>query len=651
MNLLKEKAHSWAENFSNINDYDNLRKIADNYDYITFDIFDTLIKRDVPTPTDIFKIIQEKYQLPNFYRDRINAENIARINSNKKEINLDDIYSHLDLPSTVKEFEKKVEINECVANKDLIEFYNWAIQTKKVYLITDMYLDRTTIERILEKNKIINYDKLIISNEENCVKADGSLFKLFLDRNSITASKVLHIGNSFRADYLGAKKAKISAIKLPTFKSRTLHDYKPMFSDISVSFNYMNAFINNHTDQNDSYWQFGYECFGPLLFGFVKWLSTDLQKKNIKKVLFMSRDGFIVKKVYDSLGLDKIVPSFYFEASRRSLRVPNYDSHMTYNQMVNVLTVPNLTNLRQVFDSWGIEIDNYSEVLEGLGLNPDSEFKRSELITKDIYISLFDHVKSDIFKNSDDELDNLKSYLSQINFSQPLAIVDIGWGGSMQHFLNETLLKMGISPKIIGYYIGLTKKSRSNLGKKNLPAFGYAFDRLHTNGKDLERPFVGLFETLFLEQAGSVKRYMNINGKIAAERYPYEYFVDGKYTQEVVAVKKIQSGALAFAKEFNSSFTSNTTSFNNVDMFSNLYQVGVKPTLNDVKLFGNFDFFNNGTKVKLAEPKNLYYYLTNIKQLRKDLYDCQWKIGFLKGLLKIPVDYRNLFEFLHKAAN
>ena len=53
---------------------DYLYKLVDSYDYISFDIFDTLIKRNVNHPTDIFEIIGKKVGVHDFKTKRIFAE-------------------------------------------------------------------------------------------------------------------------------------------------------------------------------------------------------------------------------------------------------------------------------------------------------------------------------------------------------------------------------------------------------------------------------------------------------------------------------------------------------------------------------------------------------------------------------------------------
>ena len=88
------------ESFINIFSTSNskiLDKILD-YDIISFDIFDTLIKRDINKPTDVFELIEEKYNIKNYKNMRIKAEKTARDNSNCEEVTLDEIYKNIELP-------------------------------------------------------------------------------------------------------------------------------------------------------------------------------------------------------------------------------------------------------------------------------------------------------------------------------------------------------------------------------------------------------------------------------------------------------------------------------------------------------------------------------------------------------------------------
>ena len=51
---------STLDKISTIKNYQDLFHRVKNYEYVSFDIFDTLIKRDVPQQTDLFDIIGYK---------------------------------------------------------------------------------------------------------------------------------------------------------------------------------------------------------------------------------------------------------------------------------------------------------------------------------------------------------------------------------------------------------------------------------------------------------------------------------------------------------------------------------------------------------------------------------------------------------------
>lgn len=73
------------------------------------------------------------------------------------------------------------------------------------------------------------------------------------------------------------------------------------------------------------------------------------------------------------LNLD--IPSAYFEVSRRSLRIPNYDKHMSYEEIIDTLTVPNMSNIVQIFDSLGLDADKYKNEIIDYGFNRNELLK------------------------------------------------------------------------------------------------------------------------------------------------------------------------------------------------------------------------------------------------------------------------------------
>lgn len=655
--MTSELIHGKLDDFQSC-EYKNIITRIKKYEYVSFDIFDTLIKRDVPRPVDLFDLVGYKLNLLDFKDKRICAEKQARKLSKKEEVTLDEIYSQLKdydekVINRAKQTEIELEYEVAVPNKEIQPIYEYCKKNKKIIIISDMYLKHSVIEKLLIKCGFDGYKALYLSSEVMKTKAHGELFDYVC--TELNTHSIIHIGNSFKADYCSAKKAHISSIKISTSIKRI--DPKTQKSNLRDNRRlFLTTFLNNHTEfaksELDKYFKFGFERFGPLLYGFTNWLIAQMKADHIQQVLFLSRDGFIMQKAYHELTYSNVIPDYYFEASRRSLRVPSYSEACSFDQIIKELTVPNMTNLAQIFDSLGLDVNIYGELIDLMGMDRDKHLKRDTLFNNKSFKKIYEKIHPDIIANAKNEAKLLQRYLNQFDFKKKTAIVDIGWGGSMQKYLTFTLRKMNKKSNIVGYYIGLTEKSIENLRKNNLCAKGYAFDQLNDiYSEDLERPFVGLFETLFLEQKGSVMRYKKSETNIVAERYPYEYKIGDRYSKECALVEKVQEGALRFINEYKKSIISDYIGYDSSIMFENLYRTGVNPTLNDVKMFGDFTFFNNGNKVYLAKPSSIAFYIRKPKKLINDLYDSQWKIGFLKRLLKVNLPYIKIFKLLKKIAN
>ena len=110
---------------------EKVNKIINNYKYVSFDIFDTLIFRTVKNPEDIFDIVEYRYnsilgnrKVHGFRKNRIKAERMARSLNNHHEITINRIYELLPYKSEVKtklmDIEKQIEVENCVPNVPMI---------------------------------------------------------------------------------------------------------------------------------------------------------------------------------------------------------------------------------------------------------------------------------------------------------------------------------------------------------------------------------------------------------------------------------------------------------------------------------------------------------------------------------------------------
>lgn len=395
--------------------------------------------------------------------------------------------------------------------------------------------------------------------------------------------------------------------------------------------------------ENNEYYKFGYDNLGPLLYGFSHWLQQQLKERDISKVYFFSRDGLIMKKAFEIIDENQ-TKSFYLEVSRRSLRVPTLSMDFTVEDLLTMISPSNMVSLSSIFDIIGLDINHYTDLLRKIGFNEKDEISRKAFLQNQKILTLIQEIRNDIRKNSKEEYDLLVEYIRQNQIEGKFAIVDIGWSGGMQRFLDKTLDSLKIKHNISGFYTGIADYYKRNIQSKELDLNGYLFDFSH-NPKDTDcrSGFVGLYEMLFLETKGSVKRYRrDETGRIIAERFPYEYNVQGTMMPEVNKIITLQQGALdyvKYGKENNITLTSK-------EARKHLVFAGNSPSLKNIKLFSDFLFYDEGVYTKLAAPKSLLYYIFHWKQLKKDLYLSRWKVGFLKKLFKVPFPYLHLYQFL-----
>ena len=239
-------------------DIEKIKKIINEYEYVSFDIFDTLIKRDVENPNDVFTIVGKIFYKKNntFKEDRLKAEQIARKKLNKKEeILLDEIYNilikdynySLEDAKKLKTIEIDTEINLCTKNKDIYKIYKYCLEAnKKIIIVSNMYLDENTINKILNYNGYKQY-KLYLSSTIG-KKKNGTLFEYVLNDLNIKRNQIIHIGDSYKNDYLAAKKNKIKTIRIPKNINKLIHsEDKQIIEKDALFTKALNSFINNRS--------------------------------------------------------------------------------------------------------------------------------------------------------------------------------------------------------------------------------------------------------------------------------------------------------------------------------------------------------------------------------------------------------------------
>lgn len=348
--------------------------VSDDYDVISFDLFDTLLMRPFSKASDVHKFVElskkkllQEFNIFNFCELRLEAENVCRkklLDSKKQEdCNIEEIYAEFEKLSLMPH-EKAMELMNCELEtdfnllkprKNVIELIDLAMEyRKKVCITTDIFYKRDYIVKLLEKNNI-HYHKLLISAEERKLKATGTLFDLLKTTYSKHDPKrILHCGDNWSVDHDKAISCGLSALFIPKtvemFNNILGDNYtgdinmlntknidsqinlKEAFKQLPISaanaivankfFDKPSVSWNRDLRYNANYYFVGYYALGSEMLALCSWLLNLAKANKYEKIVFLSRDGYLPKLCFDkmirNIGENNIKTD-YFYVSRRSL--------------------------------------------------------------------------------------------------------------------------------------------------------------------------------------------------------------------------------------------------------------------------------------------------------------------------------------------
>lgn len=276
---------------------------------VSFDIFDTLIKRNVRTPQDVFELLEKSFnnefdKRVSIKELRIIAEKKANANTQSEDVSLKEVYHEFDEINDLErewlyKHEILIEKEICQINYKIKKVYDWCVNNNiEVIAISDMYLPYECIKEILLKSGYDKISHIYISSEKRLRKSTGNLFKLVLREYKIEPYQLLHIGDAYRGDYYMPKKLKIKTVLIKSDIGNTCFfnlDYIKQNKD--VEYGIINSFIKNNEDNSFDYLEkIGYEVVGPILYGYCKWLSKKIKEDRIEKVFFWQEKDICWKR-------------------------------------------------------------------------------------------------------------------------------------------------------------------------------------------------------------------------------------------------------------------------------------------------------------------------------------------------------------------
>ena len=259
-------------------------RAASPYPAVALDVFDTLLKRDVARPTDLFLLQGEA-----FAQARVEAEAQARAAAGR-EVTLAEIYARPPLAGYDPAAECALECRAAAANRPVWEAVRaLRAQGKRLYYISDMYLPPEQINAMLTRCGYDRFDGGFVSSAYGVQKRSGKLFQRFLHETGLRAREVLFIGDDWRADVLGAALAGIRAWHLP--KEQGTQAFPPAETAEDGA---LVAFVQNRVRGRAVDGEtVGFAVLGPLLTAFVPVDPRKTERTAGKPVVFFGA-GYVL---------------------------------------------------------------------------------------------------------------------------------------------------------------------------------------------------------------------------------------------------------------------------------------------------------------------------------------------------------------------
>ncbi len=616
------------------------------YDTVSFDIFDTLLKRNVCSAYDVFDLVEREYnrkhdyKISDFRKKRIEAEIWARNQAIREEITLKEIYTvladkeneYLPIVNELAFIEEKIEYEISCPNLLIQSVYKHCLkQNKRIIIISDMYLSKDSIKKMLLKNGYDTYDELYVSSDIGIQKRSGELYNYVLKKDNIKKGAVIHIGDNKRSDLIAARKAGFATVNIAREHKYTKYFAKSDNLDQKILY----AFINNRIPFiKNQIVSIGYEVYGPLLYLFVRWLSMQLD--NNKTTLFFSRDCYVVKAAYEII-TGQSANTVYFYGSRKSLTIPAlYKDSSLENLSRLVKSEPARMTIEDLLIKIGLIPEKFKEKLNQFSLGLDDIVQRDHLNENKAFVMFYESIRKDIKHNSRNAYEGFFKYFNSLNCTENIQVVDIGWRCTMQYCLMNLLPS---AYKLHGYYVGVREDAL-------IPQTEYT--GLYLNGENREDKKVflasmtALIEIFFSAPHGSVEGYSKDGNALYGL---YECEADKNSAQ---LVKHIQTGALNFVRDFSGNLLSEMIDLDPEFMFSGLKVLGTEPRKEELEVFSEFPFHMGIGVVKAADPDVMMAYITNPQKFIYDFLNSNWKIGFLKKILKIRLPYYKIFEIIYR---
>lgn len=483
------------------------RAQAEHCDTVSFDLFDTLLIRRIHDP-DLLKPATARFiaakarslglrwTWPMVQRLRDRCERKQRLETSQHfedhEARYPDFMGRVlreifadradeALLAEVTSHELEIENSMLVPRELLAQWLEELHDAgKRVLVLSDIYLPSDHLKRLIDHAGFLaSVDEVVSSADTFLAKASGKGFAQVRERFGLQYGNWLHVGDNPHSDGLKPAELGITALVLRDSGEKhrkalvkRYHNYsqgQPFWKGRVVQ-----QLMLPHEAENvprSPLYTYGFTVMAPLLAGFIQRVADICLRDNIRRIFFFSREGWMFERVWQALApvlypCEDLPEVSYLYVSRMALAGASCAHQGLVATSADIVFLPaGNRDFRDVCRVFQLDVAPLVPHLARYDLAPDTVlsgahegFVASDRLRFNELLEDADF-QSEVQAQTASANQALQRYLEAQGFfdHREVALVDIGWLGTIQRFLYDAIKHRPDAPACRGLLLGATR--------------------------------------------------------------------------------------------------------------------------------------------------------------------------------------------------
>ncbi|HET9138841.1 HAD family hydrolase [Actinophytocola sp.] len=465
---------------------------------LSLDIFDTVLWRRVPRPTDVFALVGSRLRAAGrcpswitdatFRRMRIAAEQQARDRRESwgREVSLFDIWREMPLEAfgnaMLEELvatEVDVEREITVVDLDIAQVVQLAKKHDvPLVLVSDTYFTEEHLRFLLDRQELgtLAQDARVFRSHQHGLDKASGLWEIVLAELGREPEQLVHIGDNEIADHevpaeLGIRTLHYQRIdedfaatldrereQLDPFGPHATH-LDPQHGDLGLT-SLRAKVLQSRPPGSDTAWRYGASVLGPVLTGFAEWAARWAHETGTPVLWCPMREGELLARLINDAAQARgwEVHARPLWLSRHVVTVAALD-RFDEQSIADFLRKPYQPTVRQLLAMLHLRPGEVPALAGEL----DTVLDHGSPIIERVAVALTEapHIRSYLAARVAATRDRLLAVLRDAGAldGPELTMVDLGWGGTIQYYLAQVLktARTGVTPN--GLYLATDYRS------------------------------------------------------------------------------------------------------------------------------------------------------------------------------------------------